>query len=85
MTEEMTEKYWSRFQATFDENQEYVVGKELLDEVKENIKRLSDLGEVLELGCGTGNFTQVIAQNADHVFATDLSDELLTNAKKAAQ
>jgi ubiquinone/menaquinone biosynthesis C-methylase UbiE len=43
---------------------------------------LPDLGEVLELGCGTGNFTKVIAQNADHVFATDLSDELLENAKK---
>ncbi len=32
----MTEEYWSRFQATFDENQEYVVGKDLLDDVKEN-------------------------------------------------
>ena len=82
MTVETMEKYWSRFQATYDENQEYVVGKELLDEVKENIKRLPDLGEVLELGCGTGYFTEVIAQNADHVFATDLSDELLENAKK---
>ena len=76
------EEYWSRFQTTYDENQEYVVGKDLLDDVKENIKRLSDLGEVLELGCGTGYFTEVIAQNADHVFATDLSDELLENAKK---
>jgi ABC-2 type transport system ATP-binding protein len=81
MTEEMKEKYWSRFQATFDENQEYVVGKDFLDDVKENIKRLSDLGEVLELGCGTGYFTEVVAQNADHVFATDLSDELLERAK----
>jgi ABC-2 type transport system ATP-binding protein len=81
MTEEMKEKYWSRFQATFDENQEYVVGKDFLDDVKENIKRLSDLGEVLELGCGTGYFTEVVAQNADHVFATDISDELLERAK----
>jgi ABC-2 type transport system ATP-binding protein len=81
MTEEMKEKYWSRFQATFDENQEYVVGKYFLDDVKENIKRLPDLGEVLELGCGTGIFTEVVAPNADHVFATDLSDELLERAK----
>ena len=81
MTEEMKEKYWSRFQATFDENQEYVVGKDFLDDVKENIKRLSDLGEVLELGCGTGYFTAVVAQNAHHVIATDLSDELLERAK----
>jgi ubiquinone/menaquinone biosynthesis C-methylase UbiE len=82
VTVETMEKYWSRFQTTYDENQEYVVGKDLLDGVKENIKRLPDLGEVLELGCGTGYFTEVIAQNADHVFATDLSDELLENAKK---
>jgi len=80
--EKIMEDYWSRFQATYDENQEYVVGIDLLDEVKEKIKRLSDLGQVLELGCGTGYFTEVIAQNADHVFATDLSDELLENAKK---
>ncbi len=82
MADETKEEYWSRFHATFDENQEYVVGKGLLDDVKENIKGLSDLGEVLELGCGTGNFTEVIAQNADHVFATDLSDELLEIARK---
>jgi ABC-2 type transport system ATP-binding protein len=81
MTEEMKEKYWSRFQATFDENQEYVVGKDFLDDVKENIEKLSDLGEVLELGCGTGYFTEAVAQNADHVFATDLSDALLERAK----
>ena len=81
MTEEMKEKYWSRFQATFDENQEYVVGKDFLDNVKEKVKHLSDLGEVLELGCGTGIFTEVVAPNADHVFATDLSDELLERAK----
>jgi len=82
VTEEMIEEYWSRFQTAYDENQEYVVGKDLLDNVKENIRRLPDLGEVLELGCGTGYFTEVVAQNADHVFATDLSDELLDNAKK---
>ena len=65
MAIETKEEYWSRFQTTFDENQEYVVGKEHLDEVKESVKSLSDLGEVLELGCGTGCFTETIALNAD--------------------
>ena len=82
MAIETKEEYWSRFQTTFDENQEYVVGKDLLDDVKEHIRELSDLGEVLELGCGTGIFTEVIAQNANYVFATDLSDALLENARK---
>ena len=34
MAIETKEEYWSRFQTTFDENQEYVVGKEHLNEVK---------------------------------------------------
>lgn len=82
MTEEIREKYWSRFSATYDKNQEYVVGKNFLDEVKINLNNLSNLGEVLELGCGTGCFTEAIAKNSNQVFATDLSDELLENAKK---
>jgi ABC-2 type transport system ATP-binding protein len=79
MTEE---SYWSRFQETYDNNQEYVVGKYLLDQVKEELNSLTDLGDVLELGCGTGYFTETIAQKADHVHATDLSDELLEVAGK---
>ena len=82
MSEEIKEKYWSRFSATYDENQEYVVGKTFLNEVKRNINNLTDLGEVLELGCGTGYFTESIVKNAKHVFATDLSDELLEKAKE---
>jgi len=43
---------------------------------------LTDLGEVLELGCGTGCFTESIVKSAKHVFATDLSEELLEIARK---
>ena len=82
MADEIKEKYWSRFSATYDENQEYVVGKHFLNEVKRNINNLTDLGEVLELGCGTGYFTESIVKNAEYVFATDLSDELLEIARK---
>lgn len=82
MADKIVEKYWSRFKETYDENQEYVVGKDLLENIKANMKNLSDLGEALELGCGTGYFSEVIIQKADHVFVTDLSDELLDNAKK---
>ena len=82
MTEEKVERYWSRFQTTYDKNQEYVVGKDLLDHVKEELNNLPDLGNVLELGCGTGYFTEKIVQKANHVYATDLSDELLEMADK---
>lgn len=82
MADEIIEKYWSRFSSTYDENQEYVVGKNFLDEVKINLNNLSSLGEVLELGCGTGYFTESIVKNATHVFATDLSGELLEKARE---
>jgi ABC-2 type transport system ATP-binding protein len=39
------------------------------------------LGKVIEFGCGAGYFTKVIAQNAKHVIATDLSNEMLEVAR----
>ena len=41
----------------------------------------SGLGELIEFGCGAGLFTKVLAENASHVMATDLSDEMLAVAR----
>jgi len=75
------EKYWSRFADTYDKNQEEVVGKELLADITKELKDLSDLGDMVEFGCGTGYFTETVVQNSNHMIATDLSDELLERAK----
>ena len=77
----MTEDYWGRFSRTYDRNQEYVVGRELLDEITGELDQLADLGDVVEFGCGTGYFTAVIAERSTSVLATDLSDNLLEAAK----
>lgn len=50
----MTEEYWGRFSDTYDRNQEYVVGRELLDMIAGELNQLVELGEVVEFGCGTG-------------------------------
>ncbi len=76
------EEYWSKFRDTYDKNQEYVVGKEILTRINEELNGLSDMGKVVELGCGTGCFSEVIAQKAIQLAATDLSDELLKKAKE---
>lgn len=81
MKKEKTEKYWSRFPDTYEKNQEYVVGKELLEEMKKELNALSDLGDVVEFGCGTGLFTETLAQKANQMVVTDLSDELLERAE----
>ncbi len=78
----MIENYWSRFPHNYDENQEHVVGKELLDNIKEELDDLPELGELVEFGCGTGYFTETIIQKTNHLVATDLSDELLEVARQ---
>ena len=82
MTDNITEKYWSRFPDTYDKKMEYVVGKELRDDIIQELNRLPELGELVELGCGTGAFTEATASKAKSMFATDLSDSLLEVARK---
>jgi ubiquinone/menaquinone biosynthesis C-methylase UbiE len=77
----MTEDYWSRFSDAYDRNQEYVVGRELLDEITGKLNQLVELGEAVEFGCGTGLFTVAIAEKSKSVLATDLSDSLLEAAQ----
>ena len=76
------EKYWSRFPDTYDKKMGYVVGKELRDDIIRELNRLPELGELVELGCGTGFFTETIGSKTKSMFATDLSDSLLAVAKK---
>ena len=75
------EEYWSKFARTYNNDQEYVVGKTILQTGAKKLSEERDLGEVIEFGCGVGYFTKVIAKNARHVTATDLSDEMLEMAK----
>ena len=82
MDDEAREIYWSRFADTYDQQQEYVAGKSFLNEINAELRLLSDLGDVVELGCGTGKFSEAIAQSADSLLATDLSEVLLEKARQ---
>ena len=75
------EKYWSRFAGTYSDDQDYVVGKTILQLIIKRLSEEHDLGDVIEFGCGSGYFTKAIAKNAKHVIATDLSDEMLEMAR----
>ena len=81
MSENMTEEYWSRFPDSYDKKMEYVVGKELRDAIIQELNRLPELGELVELGCGTGIFTETIVLKTKSMVATDLSDSLLAVAR----
>lgn len=81
MVTKKTEDYWGRFSDRYDKNQEYVVGSKLLHEMTKTLDGLPELGKTAELGCGTGYFTEKIAQKCESIIATDLSERLLDVAK----
>jgi len=81
MTDYKKEEYWSKFANTFDEDQRYIVGEAIQQVILDRLSGESDLGELIELGCGAGFYTKVLAANASHITATDLSDEMVEVAR----
>ncbi len=76
------EKYWSRFAGDFEKRNSYVIGGEDLDRVLEKVASQKDLKRVLEIGCGDGVFTKMLAPNSESVLATDLSEEMVKAASQ---
>lgn len=52
-----------------------------LDEAREQLATLLGGHRILELGCGTGAWTEVLAESADSVLATDASAAMLDLAR----
>lgn len=53
-----------------------------VEELKKELKRFKPKGEVLELACGTGWWTEQLARYAKHITAVDASSEVLVINKK---
>lgn len=76
------ETYWSRFAEDFEEKNCYVVGKNDMAHIFEKVNGLKNLHQTLELGCGNGTYSKLLLKNADHLTATDFSDEMVKSVKK---
>jgi ubiquinone/menaquinone biosynthesis C-methylase UbiE len=50
--------------------------------VRQRVAQEGPLGRLAEFGCGTGFYTQVLAERADAVVATDVSPGMLEAAKR---
>ena len=81
MNEKKQPKDWGQIADKFDEISNYVVGPEINKEICEKLNKEKNLGKVIEFGCGTGYFTKEITDNAEHIIATDVSEEMLAAAK----
>lgn len=76
------EKDWSEKAENFEELQRYVAGDNTTDIMIEELSILKELGNTLELGCGSGTFTFPLAENAESVVALDCSEAMVSAAKK---
>ena len=76
------ETYWNNFAEDFEARQEFVAGNEIIQLVKNELIKEDNFKKVLELGCGTGLYTETIIENSSHVIATDFSEEMINSARK---
>lgn len=76
------EQYWSRFAEDFEKRNNYVVGSHDMSILLQKTEQLQNLKKTLELGCGNGTYSKILAKNATSLTATDFSDEMVTAAKK---
>src|SRR5262249_29823255 len=81
MTQDQAE-FWSNVAHRYDRVVDLQIGGETRSMVRERVDREGDLGRVVEFGCGTGFYTEVLARKADTVLATDISSRMLELAKQ---
>ena len=79
-------QYWSKKAELFEAANICIVGEKTRDAAQCWLKdQLNNKDNVLEIGCGTGIFSTVIAEKAQHLVATDMSTEMLSLAKTRLQ
>jgi len=76
------ETYWSRFANDFEDRVNYIVGKNDTELMKSFLSEQKSLGKTLELGCGSGTYSEILICEAEHLTATDFSDEMVAVSNK---
>ena len=74
--------FWERNAGIYDTGIDYVLGNNLRPIVLAMLGKEQPLGKTVEIGCGTGYFTPLLAQLSDHVVATDISEAMLNQAQE---
>lgn len=75
--------YYDSIAAHYDNAAAEVIDEQLedLDEAREQLATLLTGHRILELGCGSGGWTEVLAETADSIVATDASAAMLELAQ----
>ncbi len=80
-SEDLIKKYYTLKAIEYDTTYRPRERKCDMAQIASLVSNLFDEKDVLEIACGTGYWTQLIAERAKSILATDCSDEMLTIAK----
>ena len=72
------ETYWSKFANDFEDRVNYVVGKDDIEIINKVLSEQKFLGKTLELGCGSGMYSEILIRKTEHLTATDFSDKMVS-------
>ena len=81
MTNEQAE-FWSNVADRYDRVVDLQMGAKTRSIVRDRAAREGNLGRLVEFGCGTGFYTEVLAHKADTLLATDISPGMIDVAKR---
>jgi ubiquinone/menaquinone biosynthesis C-methylase UbiE len=78
-------EFWSAVAPRYDHTVDAQIGPGMRERVRLRLEKEGPLGRVVELGCGTGYFTGVLAERATQLVASDLSPGMLEAARRAVR
>ena len=84
MASEQSE-FWSTIAPRYDQVVDAQIGPATRSMVREHVAREGPLGRVVEFGCGTGFFTDVLAGKAERLVATDVAPGMVQLAERRVQ
>lgn len=75
-------EFWSNTANRYDRVVDLQIGGKTRSMLRERVAREGNLGRLIEFGCGTGFYTELLAHKADTLLATDISTGMLQLAKQ---
>ena len=82
----MDEKYWDKAAADYDGQIFSVLAEDRSDMITSRISQFGCKKAVAcDFGCGVGKFLSILAENFRHVYAVDISKELLIQARNSCK
>ena len=75
-------KFWAELANRYDSAIDNIMGEKIRPKIREKLNEEDNLGNLIELGCGTGYFTETLANKSENIISTDISEEMLSIARE---